>query len=283
VSRARWVTALALVVALGGASISARALERLAPAAERAGQLLYLPNGKHLRIVSLGHSSLLADLIYLWAIQFYSEYNTTDRFRYVRHIFGDVIAELDPHYIDAYWLGAMILTIEARDLEGGLALLDLGIERNPGNWILPYLAAWECNMASNAECATRYFEQAAAVPGAPLVARRMHASMLARTGALDDALRLWVGVLEDPDSDDVSRAIARRKVREVRAEIERSALRDVIGAFRISNERLPRDLAELVRRGYIRQVPSDPSGQPYAYDATTGRITSAAGRVLGEP
>ncbi len=194
-----------------------------------------------------------------------------------------MIAELDPHYIDAYWLGAMILTVEAHDLEGGLALLDQGIERNPDQWILPYLAAWECHMASNPECATRYFERAAAVPGAPLLARRMHASMLARTGALDEALRLWHGVLDDPGSDEVSRAIARRKIREVQGKLDWAMLRDAIAAFRNGNGRFPRDLAELDRDGYIRDVPSDPSGHPYGYDATTGRVTSAAGRVLGEP
>jgi len=280
---ARWVAAGLLVAGLWGAGISARALERLAPARGRSGPLLYLPNGRHLRAMSLGHAPLLADLIYLWAIQYYSEYDTTDRFRYVRHIFGDVIAELDPHYLDAYWLGAMILTVEARDLEGGLALLDLGIERNPDQWILPYLAAWECHMASRPECATRYFERAAAVPGAPPVARRMHAALLARTGALEEARRLWVAVLEDPASDDLSRAIAERKVREVQVEIDVSALRQAIAEFRIGNGRAPYDLAELRRRGYIREVPIDPSGQPYVYDAATGRVASAAGRVLGEP
>ena len=279
----RWIAAGLLAAALGGASLSARVLERLTPARGRAEQLLYLPNGRHLRVLSLGHAPLLADLIYVWAIQYYSEYDTADRFRYVRHVFGDVIAELDPHYIDAYWLGAMILIIEARDLEGGLSLLDLGIERNPDQWILPYLAAWECQMASRPECAKRYFERAAAVPGAPPITRRMHAALLARTGALEEALRLWLAVLEDPASDDLSRAIAKRKVSEVRAKIDVSALRQAIETFRIDNGRAPHDLAELRRRGYIREVPTDPSGQPYAYDAATARVTSAAGRVLGEP
>ena len=55
-------------------------------------------------------------MIYIWAIQYYSNYEREDRYRYVEHVFGEVIAELDPHYIDPYWMGALIITIEAQDL-----------------------------------------------------------------------------------------------------------------------------------------------------------------------
>ena len=280
-TRRRWIAATVLTGAMAGAVVSARTLERMAPAERKADELLYLPNGRHLKALSLGNAPLLADLIYLWAIQYYSEYGSTDRFRYVQHVFGNVIAELDPHYIDAYWLGAMILTVEAHDLQGGLALLDLGIEHNPDQWILPYLAAWECHMASEPACAAGYFARAASIPGAPPVTRRMHAALLARTGALDEALRSWVAVLDDPASDDLSRAIARVKVREVQARIDVQALRAAVAAFRNDNGRSPHELAELKRRGYIRDVPIDPSGKPYVYDPHTGNVASAADRILG--
>jgi type II secretion system (T2SS) protein G len=281
VKPARLLTALVLLVAIGGATLSARTLERIAPARSRAEQLLYLPNGRHLKVLSLGHASLLADLIYLWAIQYYSDYGTTDRFRHVHHIFGDVIAELDPHYLDAYWLGAMILTVEAHDLAGGLELLDQGIARNPDQWILPYLAGWECQLASQTACAEAYFARAAAVPGAPPLTRRMQAGFLARTGALDEARRLWIQIFEDPTSDDLSRAIARRKIQEVQTRIDLAALASAIDEFRIDNGRVPRDLAELARGGYIRDVPTDPTGQPYVYDASSGQVAQAGGRILG--
>ena len=38
---------------------------------------------------------------------------------------------------------------------------------------------------------------------------------------------------------------------------------------------------KLKRRGYIRDVPIDPSGRPYVYDAQTGSVASAADRILG--
>src|SRR3972149_5776995 len=96
-------TLLILAGALGAGSGRA-GLETLAGKNPVARDLLYLPNGKYLRAVSLGHPGLMADLFYLWAIQYYSDYERGDRYRYVEHVFGSVIGELDPHYVDPYWL-----------------------------------------------------------------------------------------------------------------------------------------------------------------------------------
>jgi len=261
---------------------SGSALERRQPVRAAADELLYLPNGKHLRVMSLGQAPLLADAIYIWAIQYYSDYERKDRYRYVEHVFGDVIAELDPHYVDAYWLGALIMTVEAQDLEAGLRLLDKGIEKNPDEWILPYLAGWESYHARDYRRAAAYFAQAARVPGAPAAVRRMRAGVLSRAGDLRLALRLWEEVRSDPASDAASVAIAKRQVRALRARIELQSLQSAVERFRAENSRFPASLEELRARGYIREVPRDPQDREYAYDPRTGRVSSAAGRVLGE-
>jgi hypothetical protein len=243
--------------------------------------LLYLPNGKHLRLVSLGHASLLADFVYLWAIQFYSDYEREDRFHYVEHVFGDVITELDPRYVDAYWLGAMILIVEAGRVDDGLALLERGFARNPDQWILPYLAGWEAWTARQPVRAAEYFRQASAVPGAPLLARRMRAGMVRRAGQTSAALVLWRELRDDPASDEASRAIASRKVRELETVVLLDGLRDAVARYRTETGTLPHDLEALARRGYVRSVPRDATGRPFVYDPRTGRVAPPSGRVLG--
>ncbi len=226
---------------------------------------------------------MLADLFYIWAIQFYSDYEREDRYRYVEHVFGDVITELDPHYIDAYWLGALILIVENRDLEGGLALLEAGFERNPDQWVLPYLAGWECWLAGRPAMAAAYFDRAAAVDGAPQSARRIHAAMTSRSGDQETALALWQEIRDDPQSDASSVAIAERKIRELRVQIDLRELRSAIDRFRIENGRYPDSLEQLRRRGYIRLVPRDPDGRDYPYDSRSGTVVApGAGRVLGD-
>jgi hypothetical protein len=274
----RWWAIVVIVAMLVAAGARDRA-ERLAAAESSEHELLYLPNGRYLRIVSLGQGPLLADVIYLWAIQFYSNYDRADRYRFVQHIFGKVIPELDPRYIDPYWLGALILIVEVDDLEGGLQLLDEGFEHNPRAWILPYLAGWECQRAGEPLRAASYFERAAAVPGAPDFVGRMSAGMLARAGHLAEAIRMWEEVRRDPGSDAAARAIAERWLHtlEVRRDLEQ--LRAAVGTFHDRFGRYPRRLQELVTSGVLRALP--PADGAFDYDPATGRVDSPAGRILG--
>ncbi len=274
---------LVMMAAVGTlAGFSRCALDRLAEGRSAEKELLYLPNGKHLKIMSLGHANLLADAIYLWAIQYYSNYEREQRQRYVEHIFGDVITELDPRYVDAYWLGSLIMIVENHDLEAGLRLLEKGMERNPDQWILPYLAAWECNFGKQYLRAAAFFERAAGIPGAPDTVRRMRAGMMTKVGSLHEALAQWHAILEDPASDSLSLLIAKRKVRELQTRIEVETLQAAVDRFQKENGRYPARLGELERRRYIRAVPLASDGRPYRYDAETGTVSSKSGRILGK-
>ena len=256
-------------------------LERKSDQRTTADSLLYLPNGKHLRLMSLGQAPLLADLIYIWAIQYYSNYERADRYRYVEHVFGEVIAELDPHYVDAYWLGALILTVEAGDLDAGLRLLDKGIENNPDQWILPYLAAWESYRVGDYARAAGYFARAADVPGAPPAVLRMRAGMFSKAGDLSTALQLWREVLDDPRADPATTAIAERQVRDLTVRSHLHDLQAAVERFRNENGELPANLEQLLGTGYIQALPRDPDDREYVYDPLTGQVGSKAGRVLG--
>lgn len=267
-----------------GSLVAGTAYPRLATAAggRRETELLYLPNGRYLRVLSLGNAALVADVVYLWSIQFYADYERSDRFRYVEHVFGDVITELDPHYLDAYWLGAMILSVEASDLDAALRLLEKGFRENPRAWILPYLAGWECHRFGRFARAADYFRRAADVPGAPPMVLRMRAGMTARAGSLREALAQWREVLEDSRSDDTSRRIAARQVRDLQVRIDLSELQAAVRDFAGRLGKLPARLEDLSRSGVIRSLPADPDGEPYGYDPSTGRVSSGASRVLGD-
>lgn len=271
---------LAAAVAL--AAVSRGRLLALPPGpAGGAAELLYLPNGKHLKAMSLGHAPLAADLVYLWAIQYYSDYERKGRFRFVEHVFGSVIPDLDPHYVDPYWLGAMILTVEAGDLEAGLRVLDKGFENNPTAWVLPYLAGFECYRAHRFERAADYFDRSSRAPGAPALPLRMKAGMMARWGNLREAIRLWEEALRDPRGDAASRAIAERQIRDLTVRADLADLDAAIAAFRSREGRVPHRLGELVESGFLRIEPRDPDGRAYRYDPGIGRVSSGAGAVLG--
>ena len=269
------------LAAVAGATLSrARIVALEAP---RAGtkELLYLPNGKYLKAASLGQASVVADLVYLWAIQYYSDYDRADRYTYVEHVFGKVIPELDPRFVDPYWLGALILTTEAQDLDSGLRLLELGAEKNPREWIFLFLAGWECDHVKDYDRAAAYFERAARVPDAPAPLVRLVAGMRARGGNLREAIAKWEEVLADPRGDEASQAIARRQLRTLQVRADVKDLEEAIASFRERQGAMPRRLDDLVRAGFLKRLPLDPDGKAYRYDAASGTVTSDASRVLG--
>jgi tetratricopeptide (TPR) repeat protein len=277
----RWAAAVLFVAASAGSWGARGRLVALEEAGQGTKELLYLPNGKYLKAISLGHAPLVADGVYLWAIQYYSDYDRQDRYRYVEHVFGSVVAELDPRYTDPYWLGAIILTTEASDLDGGLRLLDKGFANNPTEWILPYLAGWECDRASQDARAADYFDRAANAPGAPRALFRLKAGMTARTGDLRTAIALWKEVLDDPKNDDSARQIAKRQIRTLAVKADVQDLDRAIAGFRERTGHAPRALADLVRAGLMATIPLDPDGNPYVYDSSSGTVSSAVSRVLG--
>jgi tetratricopeptide (TPR) repeat protein len=267
------MVAAALLVPVGAAAFSSSRLQAMG-AAPRGAQVLYLPSGKYLKVTSLGFPEVMADLIYIWSIQYYSNYEIADRFKYLEHIYGGVISELDPAYIDPYLIGSLIMSTEAGDHEMALRLLDKGMAANPQEWILPFEAGFTCyNLLHDYTRAARYFEKAVAIPGAPGVIRRLRAEMYNKSGDKRSSLEYWREVLAGADNDYV-RDVASRHVHDLAIEVDLESLRAAVGGWREKAGSNPPDLEALVRAGLIAGLPSDPEGKPYLYDRLTGEVTS---------
>jgi tetratricopeptide (TPR) repeat protein len=261
-----------LLVALGIVVISQYWLSIRPLPTDPAGRLLYLPNGRFLRVASLGYPTFLADLIYLWSIQHYGTYREQDRFLYLEKVYGEVIAQLDPRYVDPYLVGALILVVEKGDVQAGLRLLDQGMEANPDEWILPYEAGfWAYDTAKDYELAARYFHQATQIPGAPPSTRRLHAEMFNKRGDKKTSLALWREVLETAEDQKVL-AIAANHVHDLTLETDLGRLQEAIAAFRRARGVNPPELASLARAGILDEVPADPDGNSYEYDPRTGEV-----------
>src|SRR5437867_10864498 len=114
-----WLALFAAACLTVAAAVQGR-IEARAAARSAVHPLLYLPSGRYLKVAALGFDGLLADVIYLWSIQYYGDYAIADRYDNLEQIYSKVIAELDPHYIDPYLIGSMIMTAEARQPEKAL-------------------------------------------------------------------------------------------------------------------------------------------------------------------
>lgn len=236
--------------------------------------IIYVPSGKFLRYAALGYTSLAADLVYIWSIQFYGDTRIADRFDYLDHIYA-IIAELDPHYIDPFEIGALIAVHEARDVSLAYRILDRGIEKNPDNWVIPLLAGHIAQMTvRDFDTARRYFAAAMDLPGAPDFVRRLHANALFRLSDYRTAWETWLDIYRTAGEDRVRR-IAINHLYQVKAAMDTEALKKAIDAYREKRGRPPVSLEALVGARLLREVPMDFDGNPYIYDPETGDVKAA--------
>lgn len=281
VARPRRLYAVAALLLFLAAGLLSRTAAARQAAEARTSPILYLPSGRYLKVAALGFESILADAIFLWSIQYYSNYAITDRYDYLEQIYTDVISDLDPHYLDPYLVGAMIMNVEAHRPESALRLLDKGIRNNPEEWILPFEAGYVCYQdLKDYARAGRYFEIAAGIPGAHPAVRRFHAEMSNRAGDRRASLLQWSEIWET-STDPYVRGVAWNHVHDLKVEVDLNDLEAAIGRFREARGRAPARLQELVSAGYLASLPSDPEGESYAYAAGSGAVAYRGSRVLG--
>jgi hypothetical protein len=233
--------------------------------------IIYIPSGKFLKHLTFGYSSFAADLIYLWAIQYYGTYEIADRFKYLDHIFS-IIAELDPSYVDPYETGAMIAVYDARDLALAYKILDRGVEKNPDQWIFPFDAGHYAQIvAGDFETAEKYFKKAMGIPGAPEHAKRLYANALYKQSDFKSAWETWLEVYNEA-KDDRIRKIANNHLYQAKSAADIKALSDAVAKFREKYNRLPLSLEELVGTGVIASLARDLDDKNYLYDPNTGEV-----------
>lgn len=235
--------------------------------------IIYIPSGKYLKYATFGFPELAADLIYLWAIQYYSDYSIPDRFEYLDHIFS-IIAELDPKYIDPYHVGSLIAVMEAKDLKLALKILERGFEKNPDQWLFPFLAGHYAQMYGNDfQLARSYYKQAMEIEGAPVFTERLYANAAFKSNDYKTAWEDWLNIYENaPDED--TKKIASNHLYNIKATIDKIELEKAITMYKEKFGHFPEDLTRLVQAGYIKNVPKDLDNKDYVYDPETGEVTT---------
>jgi tetratricopeptide (TPR) repeat protein len=245
--------------------------------------IIYIPSGKFLKYAAFGYRAVAADVIYLWAIQYYTTPTIDDRFDHLDHIFA-IINELDPRYQDPYEVGSLIAVQEARNIEGtarsalvqsAFAILDRGAASNPDQWVYPFDAGHIALMTlKDFPLAEKYFEQCMKIPGAPEFVERLRANAIFKKGDLKTSWETWLDIYQRAP-DERTKKIASNHLYNVKATIDQTALEEAAAKYRERFGRLPADLEALVRGGFLRGVPKDLDGKEYLYDPATGKVETA--------
>jgi len=263
---------LLLAAAAGVVGLKA-ATDRVVRTKLPGSSIIYIPSGKFLKVATFGYRALAADIIYLWAIQYYSTPAIDDRFDHLDHIFA-IINDLDPRYQDPYEVGALIAVQEARNVRAAFAILDRGAANNPDQWVYTFNAGHIALMTlRDYALAEKYFAQCMKIPGAPEFVERLRANAIFKKGDLKTSWETWLDIYKRAP-DERTKKIASNHLYNVKATIDRTALEGGLARFRERYGRFPSDLGALVRTGLLGEIPKDLDGKDYLYDPKTGQVST---------
>jgi tetratricopeptide (TPR) repeat protein len=150
--------------------------------------------------MSLGYHALAADLFWLRAVQYFGAHIQGDqRFPYLYRLV-DLATSLDPHFVDAYQLGGLFLSI-GRAFPDAAAIYKKGIQHNPDRWELPYdLGRMYFLDLGDIPAALEWIERASTLPDHPPYVPRLVAQLRARAGLIEAALEMWERIRETTDN-----------------------------------------------------------------------------------
>lgn len=171
-----------------------------------------LPPAGALRVASLGFRSMAADAVWLLTVQYIGGHFMTDsRFPHLRRLV-DTVVDLDPHFVEAYTLGALFLNYSGAHVQDSLNLLQRGYRANPNQWELPHDIAriYYLDLKDYAK-ALEWFKITDQIPGRPHYVPRFIARLYGATGHRQTALELWQAMRDSAASDWV-RDIADREI-----------------------------------------------------------------------
>ena len=263
-----WV--MALLIAAGWLVLVPvqMALDRQLAPYRAAPDLLWIPSGKIIRTLSLGHNGLLANLYWTRVVQYFGTQRHERKMEFpLLAPLLDITVALDPYLLVAYKFGAVFLSAKppygAGQPEKAVDLLQRGIQANPDEWRLwhdlGFIYYWDLKDYKTAAAAYR---EGSKNPSAQPWMRVM-AAVIAEKGETRETSRfLWTEIYRSTE-DEAIRNNARMHLETLRVLDDIEELEKRAAQFRERAGRWPQSFDEMVSQGLLGGVPEDPQGHPY--------------------
>jgi tetratricopeptide (TPR) repeat protein len=248
---------------------------------------LYLTSGDTVGRMALSYRSVLADLYWIRAVQYFGSARLAEKATVARnepvargqydllYPLLDIATTLDPRFNIAYRFGAIFLSEGYPDGPGrpdlAVQLLDKGFAANPGRWQYLYDKAfvyyWTLEDYTRA---AHWFDEAAKIEGAPAWLPGVAAATLAAGGDRQNARRLWRQIYDTADQRYL-RDNARFHLLQLDVADVADRLTAMLAAYAQRTGTRPASFQPLVAAGLLREVPEDPDGTPFIVNPENGR------------
>jgi hypothetical protein len=267
-ARALWIAVagvLLLFVAIAALQVKIDAGTR---AYTPANEELLLRSGSAVRQMSLGYNSLLADIYWTRAVQYYGSRAGVGGAKFdLLWPLLDIATTLDSKLTIAYRFGAIFLSEPPPAGAGrpdlAIELVKRGIAENPDNYYLSgdlgFLYYWR--MKDYPQASAAYLE-GSKIPNAPSWLKMMAARIAEKGGSLETSRMLWSQVYES-SQDKIVREKAMETLRGLQAQEDEAHLDGLAQVFKNRFGHFPASASDLHNAGLLRDVPADPAGYPY--------------------
>lgn len=262
------IWSLLLAVFFAGTVVCRSQVEKLRGKEVTLEEVLYMPSGKTVKRLSLGYSSLLADIYWTRAVQYFGNKMNQRSMRYdLLYPLLDITTDLDPHLIVSYEFGSLFLSQKppegAGQPEKAVALVEKGIRENPSYWRLYFTLGFIHYLdRRDYKAASVAFLKGSEIPGAAPWMKVMAARMAEHGDDRSTAVYLWKAVY-DTSSDPVVKETAIQHLTSLRAEADIEQLEQRVKIYREKTGVLPGRWLDMVRAGVLPGLPQDPKGLEY--------------------
>jgi hypothetical protein len=201
----RKITIIATVLLLtlfAGSVVARQRVESLQGSQATLDEILYMPSGKTVKKLSLGYSSLLANVYWTRAVQYFGSQHMRGSERYdLLAPLLDITTDLDPNLIVAYETGSIFLCQKPPDGAGqpdkAVELVEKGIRANPSYWRLYFTLCFiHSGDRQVPKAAEQAFLKGSEVPGALSWMKVMAARMAEHADDPATAAYLWKTIYE---------------------------------------------------------------------------------------
>ncbi len=229
---------------------------------------LLIPSGRLLKKLSLGYDSLLADIYWTRAVQYFGERVGTPHANFdLLWPLLDVSTTLDPNLIAAYRFGAIFLSepgpVGAGRADLAVNLAKRGIAENPEDWglysDLGFLYYWRLKDYPNAAAA---YLEGSKIPQAPIWMKLMAARIDEKGGSIETSRMIWTELYQTTKDPNV-RKWALRQLQELIVLDDESHLNELSQEYYKRFGRYPLSTREMREARLLPGVPGDPAGYPY--------------------
>jgi len=222
------------------------------------------------RIVALEYKGILSDVLFSRAHTFYGgkvmrkEDLSEEEWSWIYQSV-DVATDLDPYFLDPYYLGSINLAWEANKIKEANLLLEKALRYRTWDWTIPFQLGFNYFFFLHEnEKASEYLMEAARRPGGERGFAPTLAARLAYKGRQTENSVLFLEEMLRKTDDEKTRYIYELRLNALKKILYLEKASDV---YKKKFHRYPKDLSELVAKKVIQEIPQDPYGGKFYIEA----------------